>query len=154
MRPSTPPSARGLTGGWDKVFPAYAQTQLFALVSDIETYPHFIPGCVATRVLERESERSWRVDNLFGFGPVRSRFTSRAHLHPPERLEISSSDGPWRDFRLTWRMMPEGDGCRVGCRFSAEFRSLLTATMARAGLAELERQTIAAFEKRARILYG
>ena len=146
--------AKSVAGGWDRLFQAYQPGQLFSLISNIESYPGFIPGCVATRVLERIGDETLRVDNVFGFGPVRSRFTTKAVLRPPEGLHISSNDGPWHDFSLAWTLAPEGPGCRVGCRYAARFRSLILAKMAQIGLPEMERATIAAFEQRARALYG
>ncbi len=142
------------TGGWEREFRSFTPAQLFVVVSEIEKYPLFIPGCIATRIIER-SETHWRVDNLFSFGPVRSRFTTFAELDAPQRLDVTSRDGPWTDFRLAWRFqsMTSG-GCHVSCRFSVQFRSRLLSALAAVGLAEAERLFIRGFENRAKALYG
>jgi coenzyme Q-binding protein COQ10 len=143
-----------LSGGWERDFPQYRPAQLFALVADIERYPRFVPGCVATRILARDGPL-WTVDNVFGFGPLRSRFTTLAEIEAPHFLRITSSDGPWRQFALTWRLDPQGaDGCRLGCAFAVTFRSRPLAALARLGQGEMDQRIIAAFEKRAKSLYG
>lgn len=143
-----------VSGGWHLSFPRYSPEQLYSLVSAIEDYPAFVPGCIATRILDRQGQ-DWRVDNLFGFGPLRSRFESRARLDPPRSLEVSSENGPWKSFRLHWLLAPDaGGGCRLDCRFEAEFRSSMLAALAKIALPESERRTIAAFEARAALLFG
>ncbi len=153
MNPLAHRDATTLAGGWTRAFPHYSVDQLFGLIADIESYPSFIPGCVATRVLDRDGDR-WRVDNLVRFGPLRSRFVSLAEFDAPSRLVISSDNGPWRDFRLAWRLSPSHRGSRLACSFAAAFRSRMVATVARLGLPDIERATIAAFEHRAQALYA
>lgn len=145
--------AGALAGGWELLFPRYTPAQLYELVADIESYPRFVPGCVATRVIARAATE-WRVDNLFGFGPVRSRFSSLTRADAPHRLEVRSSDGPWKSFHLVWQLDPAAAGCRLGCSFAVEFISPALATLAAFGMPEMERRIIAAFEKRAEALYG
>ncbi len=87
-------------------------------------------------------------------GPLRSRFTSYAELEPPHRLDIRSADGPWKQFHLAWRFEPRGEGCWLACKFSADFRSRVLTSLASLRMTETERQVMAAFEKRARSLYG
>jgi coenzyme Q-binding protein COQ10 len=134
-------------------FPRFKPEEMFALVSDIESYPIFVPGCLSARIVEK-SERLWRVENVFGFGPMRTRFMSDAELDPPHRLDISSRDGPWRDFRMCWQFQPAGAGCRVSCASSLELRSPLLAALAKFSEDGIEESTIAAFEARARVLFG
>jgi coenzyme Q-binding protein COQ10 len=107
---------------------------------------------VATRIIERR-DNIWRVDNVFSFGPVRHRFISHAELNPPDGLEITSNDGPWKSFRLAWQFLPQDAGCQLVCRFSAEFRSGVVTTIASLGQHGAERRIMAAFERRAKALY-
>ena len=140
------------TGGWRRTFPRLTAAQLFALVSDIESYPEFVPGCLQARIVER-GETVWKVENVFGFGPVRSRFMSRAELDPPHRLDITSREEPWRDFRMNWRFEDSTAGCRLSCALALVFRSPLLARLARMASGEMERGVVSAFERRAKIVY-
>ena len=144
----------GLRRHWRMRFPAYSVEQLFALAADIGSYPAFMPGCGATRVLERRADGTWLVDNVFGFGPLRQRFRSVARPQPPERLEILSQDGPWRRFAMVWTFTPEGAGCAVDVEVEVAFRSGLVAALAGGRLPAAEPRIIHAFEERAKRLYG
>lgn len=139
---------------WRMRFPAYPAEQLFALVSDIESYPQFVPGCVATRILERRANGTWLVDNVFGAGPLRWRFRSTASFDAPQRLEIVSQDGPWRRFAMLWSFTPDAEGCRVDVELDVAFRSSLLAALARTALPRAEPRIIRAFEERAERLCG
>ena len=122
---------------------------MFEVISNFDAYPHFVPGCLDARVLEREREGALQLKTVFGLGPTRFGFTSRAVLERPDSVRLTSSDGPWRAFHLDWKLTPEVEGCRVRCRYSADFRSWLIAGAARMGMADLERQTVALLKKRA-----
>jgi coenzyme Q-binding protein COQ10 len=141
------------TRHWEREFPHFTPEQLFALVSDVESYPAFMPGCLNAHIVGRK-ERIWRVENVFGFGPLQTRFISIAELDPPHRLDISSHDGPWRDFHMSWQLQPSGTGCRVSCTSCLEFRSPMMAALAKFSEDEMENGIIAAFEARAKALFG
>lgn len=147
-----------LTGEWQLNFPRYSPEQLFSLVSAVEEYPVFVPGCVAARVTARGQEQGkpvWHVDNLFGIGPFRSRFASETRLDPPHGAVVTSSDGPWRSFRLEWQLREWGEtGCALSCGFAIDFHSPMLTALARRVLPETVRRTVAAFEARAAHLFG
>ncbi len=135
-------------------FPAYSPDQMFALAADIERYPEFIPWCRSARVLSRDGG-VWLVDNHFGAGPVDAGFRTRAVATPPERLEISAEQAPFRHFHLEWRFEPlAGGGCRVVARYDLAMRSPLLHGLARLAAPEAARKAIRRFEDRAATLYG
>jgi coenzyme Q-binding protein COQ10 len=141
--------ARPISRQWESYFPAGDPGRLFSIVADVERYPEFVPGCVGTRIVERQEKRL-TVDNHFGFGPARTRFRTVAELDPPRALNISSFDWPWREFRVHWRFLPEGEGCRLSCDALLDFRSPMLATMAALAAREIERGIASAFEARIR----
>ena len=138
-----------LEGCWEREIPNRSPEHLFEIASDIEAYPGFIPGCVATRILKTGRDSVWLVDNIFGFGPIRTRFRTKALLDRPNQLKIISNDGPWEDFSLIWKFAQGNNGTTVTCQFSISFRSALLNQMAYVCVPEIERQVISAFEKRA-----
>ncbi len=137
-----------LEGSWERAFSNCSSEHLFRIASDIEAYPSFIPGCVATRILKRNADSAWIVDNIFGFGPIRTRFLTKAVLDRPSQLKISSNDGPWKSFSLVWTFTEAKDHTLVACRFVVEFRSDILNKMALVCVHEIERQVLSAFEKR------
>lgn len=145
---------RPLAGAVSADFPDSDRARLFELAADIESYPGFIPWCRSARVLSRDGA-VWEVDNHFGAGPVDVTFRSRAVPTPPERLEITSTDGPFRRFRLVWTFTPlPGGGCRVAADYAIEFRSPLLGLLGGLGAAEVARQTMARFRARAKSIHG
>lgn len=143
----------GVNGGWSAAFGGYSPEQLFTLAADLESYPRFVPWCIATRILERGTDH-WLCDNVFGKGPIRLRFRTHARFDPPRAITITSDDGPFQEFELRWRFQPAGDGCRVDVGFAMHFRSDLVGLIARISTPEAERRVVAAFRRRAERLYG
>ncbi len=138
---------------WSRQFPGLLPCELFELVRDIESYPLFVPGCIETHII-RKHEDHWIVDNLFGFGPIRARFTTRATFSVPAALDIHSTDGPWRRFQMAWRFLPESDHCRVDCQAHLHFRSPVVAGLAGMAVSGMQASMVEAFEGRARTLLG
>jgi len=142
-----------LTRRFSRFYPLYSSDQLFALAADIESYPAFVPGCRSARIVAREGDRL-EVENMFGFGPLRHPFKTRAELKPPHELAIVARDGPWRRFRMNWRFEPEKAGCRLFCAVELDFASRGLNLVASVAAAEVEAQVLAAFERRAEKLFG
>ncbi|GAB6051254.1 type II toxin-antitoxin system RatA family toxin [Magnetospira thiophila] len=81
---------------------------LFDVAADIEAYPQFLPNCVGARIIERE-DNNMLVDNLFRWGPLTTRFRSRARFDPPWEIDVRSV-GPGPAFRIQWHFRPDGPG--------------------------------------------
>ena len=86
--------------------------ELFAVAADIEAYPEFLPGCVATRIRQRD-DNIWLVDNVFRWGPVPIRFRTRATLGAPHAIDIRSIDSALIDLSLSWRFRELKDATEV-----------------------------------------
>ena len=138
---------------WSRALTGATPEQMFKLVRDIESYPRFVPGCVATRIVKREESR-WIVDNVFGLGPICSRFSSIATFTAPEALDIRSVDGPWRSFDMGWRFRVSDNGCHVQCTTAFDFHSPILARVAAVGIEPAQAAIIEAFLRRATALYG
>ncbi len=132
----------------------YRPDQLFALVADIERYPEFLPWCVGARVRERR-QNVIVADLLIGFRMVRERFTSRVTLSPPGRIDVAYAEGPFRYLDNHWifEATPEG-GCRIDFFVDFEFRSRMLQKLIGVLFNEAVRRMVAAFEARAKQLYG
>ena len=120
---------------------------VFATVVDIARNPEFLPGIVGARVVVREEAR-WLVENAFGFGFMQSRFRSFAEPNPPAGLTVRSTDGPWRNLLVRWRVTPQGSGCVLSCDATLDFHSPLLAALAQVAAPSVERRVAEAFEKR------
>jgi coenzyme Q-binding protein COQ10 len=128
--------------------------QMFDLVADIERYHEFLPGWSAARITQREGD-ILTVMQAIELGPLRLEFESRAELQRPERLRVSSSGGPFRQFLLDWRFRPAPRaGCIVALEVSMEMRSILLEAAGKRLLDLMTRDIFMRFRERARALYG
>jgi coenzyme Q-binding protein COQ10 len=131
----------------------YTPEQLYALVADVERYPEFLPWCVGARIRERQSHLIV-ADLIIGFRMFRERFTSRVTLDPPRRIDVAYTDGPFRYLNNHWKFERVPGGCRIDFFVDFEFKSRLLQKVIEVLFSEAVRRMVAAFEGRARDLYG
>ncbi len=132
----------------------YSCEQAFDLAADIERYPEFLSGWVSARILRRESDIC-HVEQVVGLGPFRLQFTSKAVLRRPERIEVTSTQAPFRLFSLCWLIaaVPPA-GCRVGVAVHVELESRIMQRIANEVLPAAVDDLVAAFEARAHRVYA
>jgi coenzyme Q-binding protein COQ10 len=131
----------------------YTPEQMYALVADVERYPEFLPWCVAARINERTAEVI-DADLVIGFGMIRERFSSRVMLDPPGRIDVTYAEGPFRYLNNHWVFERVAGGCRIDFFVDFAFKSRLLQKMIELLFSEAVRRMVAAFEGRARQLYG
>lgn len=132
----------------------YSQKQLFDLVADVNRYPEFLPWCVAARVRNQKGNEL-NADLVIGFKMVREKFTSRVTLMAPDRIDVVYTEGPFKYLNNHWIFEVAEDGGTVIDFFvDFEFRSKMLQALIGALFNEAVGMMVAAFEKRARQLYG
>ena len=137
----------------------YSAAQMFALVGDIESYPEFLPWCVALRVVDRrpDAEATLAVaDMVVSYKVFREQFRSIVRLdRPASRIDVDYVDGPFRSLKNAWafRDAPEG-GSEVDFTIEFQFRSALLQATAQAVFEKAFLRMSEAFVERARIVYG
>ena len=131
----------------------FTREQAFDLAADIERYPDFLRGGMTARILQRESNVCY-VDQVLGIGLIRVQFSSKALLRRPERIDVTSSDPPFRRFSLSW-LIEAGPsaGCRVSIVADLELRSRILQQVVERVLPATVVDMMAAFEARAHDLY-
>lgn len=132
----------------------YRADQMFDLVADIERYPEFLPWCTGARIRARDGDVI-TADLMIGFRVFRERFTSKVTLQRPHRIDVNYTDGPFRYLNNHWEFEPQADGsCVIDFYVDFEFRSQLLQKLIGVLFNEAVRRMVAAFESRARQLYG
>ena len=132
----------------------YSAEQLFDLVAAVDRYPEFLPWCRETRITRRDGD-VFHADMIFGFKAVRQRFSSRVETARPHGIDVAPTRGPFRRLANRWRFTDlPGGGCQVDFHVDFEFRSRLLRGLIGALFHEAARRMVAAFEGRARTLYG
>ena len=123
---------------------------LFALISDIESYPQFLPWCTHARV---ESRSPHEIVATLGVrqGALQGEFTTRNTLEPDRSILMQLVSGPFRTLQGEWRLTAvDGDGCRVELAMRFAFRNPLTAMLFEPRFAETLGSLVDAFVARAR----
>ena len=131
----------------------YSREQLFDLAADVERYPEFLRWWITARVRKREGE-VYYTDQVLGLGPIRVRFGSKTELRRPERIDVTSEESPFRQFKLSWifESLP-GVRCRVILVAELELHSYLLQQLVERVLPAAIADIVAAFEARAHRLY-
>ena len=78
----------------------YKTEQPFDLAADVERKTKFLPWWVAARIRTRDRD-VYYIDQVVGFGIVRASFSSKTVLRRPERIDVTSTDRPFRHFNLS-----------------------------------------------------
>jgi ribosome-associated toxin RatA of RatAB toxin-antitoxin module len=108
---------------------AQPPARLFALISDVERYPEFVPGCTHARI---ESRAPHEVVATIGVrrGALRAQFTTRNELDPDRRVAMHLVRGPFRLLEGEWLIVPIGEqGCRVELTMRFAFSNPVTAVI-------------------------
>ncbi|MCX7899638.1 MAG: SRPBCC family protein [Methylocystis sp.] len=143
----------------------HSAAEMFALVSDVENYPKFVPLCEGMRV-RRRTETAPGVEVILadmqvGFKAICERYTSRVTCDS-NKLEIVVDyvDGPFRKLDNRWRFHDEPPGSNGRARSTVEFfiayefRSRALGLLMGAMFDSAFHKYADAFAKRAAEIYG
>jgi coenzyme Q-binding protein COQ10 len=131
----------------------YTPQQVFDLVADIESYPHFLPHVAAAHILRRDGN-ALVVNQQVRLKMLKLPFTTRAELDPPRRISIVSAENPFGTFREEWSFtaIPSG-GTRLRSCTDFVLRNGVLRVLLDTAFAELQAATLRAFTARANALY-
>lgn len=130
----------------------YAADLMYAVVSDVEKYPKFLPWVVALRVLSRR-ENGMTAEMAVGYGGLRERYTSDVALDPVQhRIDVVQTKGPFKTLENHWHFTPRDGGCEVAFSIQFEFKSRLLHGVAGHAFEKVMLKMADAFEARAAAL--
>ena len=132
----------------------YSATQMYALVENVAAYPEFLPWCGGTEIMKKDGDIA-RAAIIIDYRGIKQRFTTENRANPPQLIEMSLVDGPFRQLDGSWRFKALGDNaCKVECRRHYEFSSRLLEKIVGPVFHFIASTFVDAFVKRARQLYG
>lgn len=131
----------------------FTAKQMYELVNDIEQYPHFLPWCPKTEVLERTQE-SIKATVYFAKGALGKSFTTLNKLIPDERIEMRLVEGPFRTLEGVWHFETLPQCCRVSLHLSFEFSHKLLSLTIGPLFQQIANSMVSTFSSRAYTLYG
>ncbi len=133
----------------------HTQEQIFDLVADVESYPQFLPWCLACRIRRRTGPDSFIADLMIGFKVFREQFTSKVTLMRSERIDVVYQRGPFRHLNNHWKFSTNQNGhCVIDFYIDFEFRSKTLQKLIGALFNEAVQRMVNAFEKRAAQMYA
>jgi coenzyme Q-binding protein COQ10 len=132
----------------------YSAEQMFNLVSDVASYPEFLPWVRAIRV-RSDDETEMVADMIVGFKGLRETFTSRVRKERPTTVRVDYVDGPLKHLTNEWRFRDDGaGGVLVDFAVDFAFKNQLFEMLAGQMFDRALRKMINAFETRAEELYA
>jgi ribosome-associated toxin RatA of RatAB toxin-antitoxin module len=132
----------------------YSAAQMYALVEDVAAYPEFLPWCGGTEILKKEAGIT-RAAIVIDYRGIKQRFSTENRASPPQLIEMSLVDGPFRQLDGSWRFKALGnDACKIEFRLHYEFSSKLLEKLVGPVFHLIASTFVDAFVKRAQQLYG
>lgn len=143
----------------------YSAQHMFDLVSDVASYPQFLPWCDQASVIEHHPDGQTAQIGLQFMGVRQSFSTRNTHVrHPNGMLEdqLSLKSGPFSKLEGWWRFTPVGqtnqgqepDACRVELQLTYDFDSAAMAALVGPVFDGIASSLVDAFVKRAEQMYG
>ena len=135
----------------------YHPEEMYALVTDVASYPQFLPWCDHARVLD-EDDGGMTAEVGIAIGAVRQIFTTRNTHTPSQAVDMELVKGPFSRLDGHWRFVALGDGsqraCRVELNLNYGFDNATLGKLVGPVFDRIAASLVDAFVKRAGQVYG
>ena len=132
----------------------YSAEQMYQLVNDVRAYPQFLPGCVASEVLESQADSMVARVEVAKAG-IHKSFTTRNLLLAGRSIQMDLVDGPFRRLSGVWSFTSlDEQASKVELALEFEFSSRLVELAFGRIFNELVGSMVQAFTQRAKEVYG
>jgi ribosome-associated toxin RatA of RatAB toxin-antitoxin module len=132
----------------------YSASQLFDLVSDVESYPRYMEGCVGAYILRRD-EHLLEARLELARGGIKQSFSTRNRMHAAQEITLELLDGPFDYFAGRWNFHALGDSaCKLSLHLEFTFNSALLGAAASRLFDKVTNNLVDAVSRRAGQLYG
>ena len=132
----------------------YTPREMFELVSDIESYPRFLPWCHGARLLSRDVDEV-RASIEFAVGGVTRTFTTRNRHQVNKMIEMHLVDGPFSRLNGFWRFDPLGEeGSKIALFLEYDFSNRVLGMVVGPIFGQIANTLVDSFQQRAVEIYG
>jgi ribosome-associated toxin RatA of RatAB toxin-antitoxin module len=132
----------------------YSADEMYRLVNDVDAYPEFLPGCVATTILSNSDERM-RVSVKVAKAGISQTFTTENRLIEGRSIAMNLVEGPFNHLTGGWQFIPlDEQACKVILQLKFEFSSALAEMAFGRIFNELVNTMVKSFASRAKQVYG
>ena len=135
----------------------YSAQEMFALVTDVASYPEFLPWCDRAAVLG-EDEHGMDAEVGIAFGGIHQTFTTRNEHVPGREVRMTLVKGPFSQLDGQWKFIPLGGDEQRACKVELEmhygFDSAALSALVGPVFDKIAGSLVDAFVKRAEQVYG
>lgn len=135
----------------------YSAAEMFGLVTDVASYPQFLPWCNQASVLEETADGMTAKVGISIAG-LKQSFTTRNLHEKDRRVSLKLVNGPFSNLDGDWHFIPLGDdtqrACKVEFTLSYDFNNATLASLVGPVFDKIAGSLMDAFVKRASQVYG
>ncbi len=135
----------------------YSAAEMFALVTDVASYPQFLPWCDQAAVVEEDTDGMTAKVGI-SFAGLSQSFTTRNTHVKDRKVSLKLVDGPFSKLDGHWDFTPLGDGtqraCKVNFSLRYDFDNAALAALVGPVFDKIAGSMVDAFVKRATQVYG
>jgi ribosome-associated toxin RatA of RatAB toxin-antitoxin module len=135
----------------------YTPLEMYELVTDVASYPQFLPWCDRATVLEVHPDGVTAQVGI-SFGGIRQTFTTRNTHSAPHRVDIVMVNGPFSQLEGHWHFHTLGDNtqraAKVELLLNYGFSNATLAALVGPVFDKIAASLVDAFVQRAQQVYG
>ena len=135
----------------------YSPAEMYALVTQVDKYPEFLPWCDHAQVLATDAD-GVTAEVGIAFSGIRQTFTTRNTHVPDQKVGMKLVKGPFSQLEGEWRFLPVGNGservCRVELTLHYGFDNVALAALVGPVFDRIASSMVEAFVARAEQVYG
>ena len=134
----------------------YTAAEMFALVTDVASYPQFLPWCNEAEVLD-SSPQGMTAKVGLAIAGIKQSFTTRNEHQPDSQVRLKLVNGPFSKLDGTWDFTPIGNSgeraCKVNFSLNYDFDNAALAALVGPVFDKIAGSLVDAFVKRATQVY-
>lgn len=135
----------------------YSAAEMFALVTDVASYPQFLPWCDESVVME-ETPKGMTARIGLSMAGIKQSFTTRNTHEKDRKVALKLVDGPFSKLDGQWDFTPVGKAgeraCKIDFTLNYDFDNVALATLVGPVFDKIAGSLVDAFVKRAGEVYG
>ncbi|MES2509801.1 MAG: type II toxin-antitoxin system RatA family toxin [Pseudomonadota bacterium] len=135
----------------------YSAAEMFDLVTDVASYPKFLPWCDEATILE-QTDKGMTAKIGLSMAGLKQSFTTRNTHVKDKKVSLKLVDGPFSKLDGHWDFKPVGKGeeraCKIDFSLGYDFDNAALAALVGPVFDKIAGSLVDAFVKRAGEVYG
>jgi len=132
----------------------YSANQMFELVSDIPSYPAFLPWCGGARIVSAQADEVIAAIDI-AYGGIHKTFTTRNLLQPNKMMEIRLLEGPFSHLQGFWQFkILDEQASKISLDLEFEVANRVVSLALTPVFSNIANQLVDRFHQRANDLHG